>query len=165
MKTAIVYVSKTGNTEKAARFIKEGIQSTEGVEVRLMNLFSEETVDAEYLKDCSVVIFGTPTYNSSMAWQLKKWFDTDRSKLAGKLGGAFATANFIQGGLDLAISEVLHHMLVKGMVVYSSGTASGSPFIHLGPAAIAAEIEQNKVLFTTFGKRLADKAKELFEHQ
>lgn len=163
MKMTILYVSKSGNTEKAAEFIKEGMLSAGATEVKLMNLLNEDTVDAPFIQESTAVVIGTPTYMADMAWQLKKWFDTDRSvKLSGKLGGAFATANFVQGGPDLAVSDILKHMLVKGMLVYSSGTASGAPFLHLGPVAVATELDQNKELFTVFGKRVAEKALALF---
>jgi NAD(P)H dehydrogenase (quinone) len=163
MKIAIVYFSKTGNTEKAALLIRDGILRAGEFEVRLMNIGEEGRVDAEFLTESSAVILGTPTYVANMAWQLKKWFDTERNvKLAGKLGAAFATANFVHGGPDLAIADILHHCLVKGMVVYSSGAGCGAPFIHLGPVAVTGEEVQSRDLFITFGKRIAEKALQLF---
>ncbi|NLV49416.1 MAG: flavodoxin family protein [Clostridiales bacterium] len=164
MKIAIVYFSQSGNTEKAAGFIKEGLLGAGEFDIKLMNISGETSLDTGFLNECAAVIIGTPVYMADMAWQLKKWFDTDHSvKLAGKLGGAFATAGFVQGGMDTAVANVLHHMLVKGMLVYSSGTASGMPFLHLGPVAVAAELDNSRELFVTFGKRFADKAKELFD--
>jgi NAD(P)H dehydrogenase (quinone) len=163
MKITILYFSQSGTTEKAAGYIKDGILAAGEFDVKLMNIAGENTLDKEFIKESSAVIIGTPTYMADMAWQLKKWFDTEMSiSLSGKLGGAFATAGFVQGGLDIAVANVLHHMLVKGTLVYSSGTASGMPFIHLGPVAVAAELDKNRDLFVTFGKRLAEKAKELF---
>jgi NAD(P)H dehydrogenase (quinone) len=163
MKITILYVSQTGTTEKAAGLIREGILSTGGFDVKLMNICSEGSLDIEFLKESAAVIIGTPTYAANMAWQLKKWFDTDRSvSLAGKLGAAFSTANFVHGGPDIAIADVLHHMLVKGMVVYSSGGGCGAPIIHLGPVAISNEFDKSRELFVIFGKRIAEKATELF---
>lgn len=99
MKISILYVSISGNTEKMAEFINEGIVDVGNIEVKLMNLAGANSIDTEFVKESSAVIIGTPTYSGSMAWQLKKWFDTDTSvNLAGKLGAAFATAKFIQGG-------------------------------------------------------------------
>jgi NAD(P)H dehydrogenase (quinone) len=163
MKIAILYVSQSGNTEKAAGFIRDGMTCLHGIEVKLMNLSAEETLDTQYLKDSAAVVFGTPTYVANMAWQLKKWFDTDRSvSLAGKLGAAFATANFVHGGPGIALEGILQHLLVKGMVVYSSGGAFGMPIIHLGPVAIASEMEKTREIFVTFGQRIAEKTLELF---
>lgn len=164
MKISILYVSKSGNTEKAAEFIREGIVSVGGIEVRLMNLDGDDPIDKEYLESCSAVIIGTPTYSGNMAWQLKRWFDTDTSvNLKGKLGAAFATAKFVQGGPAVAVTDVLLHMLVKGMIVYSSGTGCGLPYIHYGPIAFKNELEKSKELFVIFGKRIAEETMELFK--
>lgn len=163
MKISILYFSQTGNTEKAAGLIRDGILSIGNIDVKLMSIAGEEPLDTAFLKESAAVVIGTPTYSANMSWQLKKWFDTDKTvKLAGKLGAAFATANFVQGGPDIAIADVLHHMLVKGMVVYSSGAGCGMPFIHLGPIAIASEFDKSSDLFVTFGKRIAEKTMDLF---
>lgn len=163
MKITVLYASKSGNTEKAAEFIREGLLSAGEIDVKLMNMLSEEPLDAEFVKESAAVIMGTPTYSASIPWQVKKWFDTDRSvKLVGKLGAAFATAEYVHGGADNAIADVLHHMLVKGMIVYSSGAGCGAPIIHFGPVAIARELDSFKDLFVIFGKRVAEKASELF---
>lgn len=68
-----------------------------------------------------------------------------------------------QGGADVAIQSVLGHMLVKGMLVYSGGGAWGLPYIHLGAVALKENFEASKPMFRTFGERVAQKAKELFE--
>lgn len=163
MKISILYVSTTGNTEKAAGLIREGILSAGDIDVRLMNIANDEPLDAAFMKESAAVIIGTPTYAANMAWQLKKWFDTDRSvNLAGKLGAAFATANFVHGGPDIAVESILQHMLVRGMLAYSSGTGCGMPIIHLGPVAIASEFDKSRELFVIFGRRIAEKALELF---
>lgn len=167
MKITILYVSVTGNTETAAEYIEQGIKKADrkaaGLEVKLMNLVKEETLDPDYVKESKTVIIGTPTYVANMSWQMKKWFDTNREfKLAGKLGGVFATANFAHGGADLALLGLINHMLVKGMLIYSSGSGCGKPFIHLGPMALKGELKHKKKLFMTFGRRMADKTLELF---
>lgn len=62
----------------------------------------------------------------------------------------------------MAVLCLINHMLVKGMLAYSSGAGCGRPFIHLGPIALRDELEKKKDLFVVFGKRIADKSKELF---
>ena len=83
-------------------------------------------------------------------------------KLADKLCGAYATANFLQGGADVAIQSVLTQLLVKGTVIYSSGVSKGLPFIHLGPVCLKDQEEAAAELFQTYGTRFAAKALELF---
>lgn len=53
-------------------------------------------------------------------------------------------------------------MMVAGMMAYSSGGAYGVPVIHLGPVAIKKELDDYTVIFTTYGKRMATRAMELF---
>ena len=70
--------------------------------------------------------------------------------------------------LPLAIMTLLPHMLVKGMLVYSGGAAHGKPYIHLGPVALDAvgnHYEECKADFEIFGRRFAEKARELFPNK
>lgn len=160
MKISIIYFSRSGNTRKMAEVIANGAMTVDGIEARLFPL---DEIDGNYLNESHAVIFGTPTYYASTCWQVKKWFDESGNiKLAGKLGAVFATADFLQGGADTAISTIINHMLVKGMLVYSGGSAIGKPFIHLGAVALKDGLEESKPLFEIFGKRIAEKTKEIF---
>lgn len=165
MKISIIYFSETGKTEKSARDIADGIRSFRSdIEIGMFNIKDEDSVDKAFVEDSACVIFGTPCYYANMCWQLKRWFDTSFSiDLGGKLGGAFATANVIQGGGNTTILTVLQHMLVKGMIVYASGASCGKPFIHLGPISLRDQIEDQTELFRVFGYRMAAKAADLFE--
>ena len=167
MKFAIIYYSKTGHTREMAEVIARGLAAAGG-ETRFFSV--EEAMDADYIDQCAGVIFGTPTYLANTCWQMKQWFDEGSrgSKLAGKLGGVFATAHYAQGGADVAIMTLLPHMLVKGMLVYSGGAAHGKPYIHLGPVALDAvgnHYEECKADFEIFGRRFAEKARELFPNK
>ena len=53
-------------------------------------------------------------------------------------------------------------MMVKGMIVYSGGGAYGKPFIHQGAVALKDTLEKDSEMFPIFGKRIAEKAQELF---
>lgn len=165
MKTAIIYYSETGNTAKAAKWIAAGAESVAGTETRLFNLREEPEPDRAYIEACRAVVFGTPTYYANMCWQLKKWFDTGHHyDLSGKLGSAFSTENSPNGGGgELAIMTLVNHMLVKGMLIYSSGAGCGRPFIHIGPTMVRGTIDQKEELCRLFGKRIAEKAHQLFD--
>ena len=107
---------------------------------------------------------GTPTYHANPCWQIKKWLDeTSNTYLKGKIGAAFATADYPQGGADIAISTILMHLMVDGMLLYSGGSSQGQPFIHLGAVALKENFEESKAVFEVFGTRIAEKTKELFE--
>lgn len=160
MKISIIYDSKTGNTAKMAEYIIEGTHSVEGVNAKA---FSIENIDETFVKESCALIIGTPTYNGYLTARMKAWLESSLSKLdvAGKLGGAYATAAFIHGGGDLAIQCILTHMMVDGMMTYSSGQAKGMPVIHLGPVAIAPDLDSFADLFRIYGKRMAEQASKL----
>lgn len=155
MRLAIVYDTKTGNTAKMAEYLIEGFTAVDGAEAKA---FPITAVDEEYVKESDALIVGTPTYNGYLTARMKAWLESAPAKLnvVGKLGGAYATAAFIHGGGDLAIQCILTHLLVDGMMVYSSGQAKGMPVIHLGPVAIAPDLDAFADLFRIYGKRMAE---------
>ncbi len=166
MKISVVYFTASGRTGAMAEEIKKGILACdETIEVGLFpigELTKEHEENVAFVNDSAAVILGTPDYYAAEANQVKTWLDTCPCKLADKLCGAYATANFLQGGADIAIQSLLTQILVKGAVVYSSGTAQGLPFIHLGPICLKGQEEAAASLFQTYGTRFAAKAKELF---
>lgn len=160
MKMSVLYYTRTGHTRQMAECIVRGMAEQPGVEARA---FSIDQVDEDFVRDSRCVILGTPTYFASTAAEVKTWLDTASKKLnlAGKLGGAFATEDYLHGGGDLAIQSILVHMMVLGMLVYSGGSF-GPPVIHLGPAALGSHAEEYEELFRLYGSRMASKALELF---
>lgn len=155
MKLSIIYDSKSGNTAKMAQYIIEGIQSVAGAEAKAFRI---DEVDAEYVRESKTVIVGTPTYHGYLSATMKVWLETEapKLKLAGKLAGSYATAAYIHGGADLAIQCVLTHLLIEGMMAYSSGHSKGAPVIHLGPVAISPNLDGYAELFRIYGKRMAE---------
>lgn len=160
MKVSIIYDSKTGHTARMAEYIAQGVLSVDNAEAKT---FSIDAVDAGYVKESSAVIIGTPTYHGYLTARMKQWLETGLSRLdvAGKLGGAYATAGYIHGDGDLAIQCILTHLLVDGMIVYSGGHCHGKPFIHIGPVAIAPDVDSFADLFRVYGKRMAQQALQI----
>ena len=164
MKITILYHTETGNTELAARQIAEGALSVPDTEVRLVSLTKLTPEDEAFIGESDAVIFGTPTDVANMSWKLKEFFDTKlKIKFSGKLGAAFATENYPTGGGELAILNIMSHMLVKGMLCYSSGVACGQPYIHIGPTLVKGQIEEKAELCHVFGSRIAAQAHRLFD--
>lgn len=161
MKISVIYHSITGNTGKMAGRIVEGARSVEGIEAEA---FAVDAIDGEFLDASHCVVLGTPVHFASMSTPVKAWFDTAprKYKLAGKLAGAFATANYIHGGGEVAIQSVLSHLMVCGMMTYSGGGAFGVPVIHFGPVAIGSKLEEFGELFETYGRRMALQTLSLF---
>ena len=160
MKLAVIYDSRSNNTASCAEAIARGMQTVEGTEARIFHI---DDFDLDYVKECTGIVFGTPTYMAGPSSSMYSWFEKNCQKmdLPGKLGGAFATGNYIHGGEDLAITILLTHMLTKGMMAYSSGNAFGKPFIHVGPVSITPDTDKFLELFETYGYRFATQAKNI----
>ncbi|MDO5537812.1 MAG: flavodoxin [Desulfovibrionaceae bacterium] len=158
---AVLYFSKSGNTAKMADVIAEGMGRVPGLTAKA---FSLENADEDWIRNSRCLVLGSPIYVSSVAAPVKSWLDGPARGLGlpGKLGGAFATCDYVHGGGDLGIRLILDHMLVYGMLAYSGGGACGKPVIHLGPVAIAGRLAEYRETFLAFGERMAKKTVELF---
>lgn len=158
MKISIVYHSESGNTKKIAEIIKETVESINGIEAKAINIVN---LDNRFIDDSKVVIFGSPTYCGTMSWQLKKFLDTTNNKLAGKMGCAFATENYIGGGADFAELTIIGCILVRGMIVYSGGAAE-TPCTHFGAVIIKDGDESQVDRVKKYAIKIVKMAKELF---
>lgn len=167
MKLAIIYDSKTGNTQKCAEWVAEGMNSIADIEAKS---FSIDSVDEEFVKEAKGVVVGSPSYAATMTPALHTWVFSNMGKLgfAGKLGGAFATEQYTHGGASVVLQGILQLEFVAGMLCYSSGAGCGKPVIHLGPVAVNDNVEKfngtekHKEVFVIYGQRFAQKAKEIF---
>lgn len=153
LKAAIIFDSRTGHTARAAEFIAEGLRHAGTIEARTFNITE---VDVAFVRASGLVILGTPTYMASLTARMKTWLEEKAPGLglAGKLGGVFATEQYIHGGADLAMEVLLTHELVFGMMVYSGGGSVGKPVIHVGPVGMSQDIEAYEELFETYGTRM-----------
>jgi NAD(P)H dehydrogenase (quinone) len=145
----VLYHSRTGNTEKMARAVAEAVKEM-GVDVSLARAAGFK---AEMLKDFAGLAIGSPTYYGTMAWEVKKVFDDSvklHGELEGRVGGAFTSSANLAGGNETTILEILHAMLVHGMVV--QGTHTGD---HYGPVAIGAPDKRALDGCRSLGRRMA----------
>lgn len=103
MKMSVVYHSVSGNTRAMAEIIVQGMEQVEGVEARA---FSIDAVDEDWLRESVCLVAGSPTYYASVSGAMKLFLEKlGKYGVAGKLGGAFATANYIHGGAELAMPD------------------------------------------------------------
>lgn len=163
MKMAVIYHSVTGNTKNMGELIVKGMNGMQGVEAKA---FPIEEVDAEFVKEAKCVVFGSPIYAAHITGQMMNFLLSQAGKLglAGKLVGAYATAQYVHGGAELGIREMLDHSMCLGALTYSGGGSFGKPVIHLGPVGIdnTMDIDQFAENFEIYGSRMAQKAVELF---
>jgi len=161
MKIAIIYHSESGNTRQMADLVREGCESVPGVEARCMSI---DAIDERYVAESKAAIFGSPTYEGTCSWQMKRYLDTGPNGLAGKLAGVFVSQNWPGGGGgSFAEMSIIAGLLVLGMMVYSGGIAVESPPLHFGAGTTRApENDLDKKRCLKLGQNIAKKAKELY---
>jgi NAD(P)H dehydrogenase (quinone) len=148
-KMLVLYFTRTGNTKAMAEIVAEAAEK-EGADVTLKDV---EDTKSEELLDYDAIVAGSPTYYGGMAGKMKDFFDASvahHGKLTGKVGGAFSSSMNIGGGNETTILDILHTMLIHGMIV--QGTAEGD---HYGPVSIDTPDERAKAQCEALGKRLA----------
>lgn len=162
MKMTVLYYSKTGNTKHMAEIIADGMETVSGVESKT---FSIDNIDDEWVNQSKCIVLGSPIYMANICPGIAEFLDGPCMKyeLAGKIGGAFATADYIHGGGELGIQFILNNMLVAGMLTYSGGGSCGKPVIHIGPVAIKDKLDESKETFFVYGQRMAAKAMEIYK--
>lgn len=101
-KVLIVYYTLGGNTEKAAEYIKKGIESA-GLKVIM-----KKGIDAGLndLLECDGIVIGSPDYFSYMAGGLKDFFDRTYYPSKGKVEGKPYFAFLTHGGGGKAIESI-----------------------------------------------------------
>ncbi len=157
----IAFYSRTGSVESLALAAAEAAREA-GAEVRLRR--AREVVDEASMRQvkgwaesaarqnalyeapakqdaewADAILFGTPCYFGNMATELKNYLDQlgpqwKRGALAGKVGGAFATASWPHGGTEVVTLSLYAPMAHLGMVIVPTGYTdeamleAGSPY-------------------------------------
>lgn len=155
-KIAVIYYSRTGNTEMMADLICDGISKVSDIEAKKIDV---EKADVNELVKYDGIIIGSPTYYGSMSWQIKKLIDDSvafHGKLSGKVGAAFSSAANIGGGNETTITGILNAMLIHGMIV--PGFHKGD---HYGIVSIGRPDNRVENQCRDLGTRVAELAKRL----
>jgi NAD(P)H dehydrogenase (quinone) len=149
-KILIVYDSRTGNTEKMAFAVADGIKKVDTASATVKKV--DET-DLEDLLEADGIIVGSPTYYGLMSARVKELFDRSveiHGKLTGKVGAAFTSAGGTATGAETTILSILEAMLVHGMIV--QGRADNK---HYGAASVLAPDEEALNICRQLGERTA----------
>ncbi|MEA1947346.1 MAG: flavodoxin domain-containing protein [Thermodesulfobacteriota bacterium] len=107
MKNVLVaYYSRTGNTEKMAEYIGEGIRITEnGAELKKISEIKSE----KDLEGYDGFIFGCPTYHRDLTAGMKTFlFLAEKANLVGKMGGAFGSYTHSGESANMIYDTMLH---------------------------------------------------------
>ncbi len=116
-KVLIAYDSRSGNTEKMANFIAEGVRiAGNDAEVKKIS----ELKKAEDLQGFDAYIFGCPTYHRDMTQSMKTFlFLGQQAMLAGKIGGAFGSYTH-SGDAPGYIFDTMEHVFKMEMTSLGS---------------------------------------------
>jgi NAD(P)H dehydrogenase (quinone) len=149
-KVLVVYDSESGNTEKMAVAVAEGVKQVKNVDVTVKKVKQASLDD---LCTSDGIIMGSPTYYGQMSGKLKTFIDHSvkiHGKLEGKVGAAFTSSGGTATGAETTLLAILETMLVHGMIVQGRSDDK-----HFGSAAVGPphpkEIEHCKEL----GRRVA----------
>lgn len=161
IKILVAYHSVTGNTERMAQGVVEGVKAVPGTIVALKRV---QEVTAQDLFWADAVVVGSPVYWSNMAGEVKTFFDNwqlkfgvfPEFKMRDKVGAAFATGGQISSGKELVMLSILGAMLGNQMIVVSGGGAFGASATTEGdsPGIDDKELDGARQL----GKRVAEVA-------
>ncbi len=117
-KVLVVYYSLTGNTERMARAVADGVRSVPQVDVQVKRV---EEVTKEDLQAADGLILGSPTYFANIPGEMKRRLDLWNWKwkvdFTDKIGGAFATGGGQMGGKEHVAISLLLFLLNNRMIV------------------------------------------------
>ena len=161
VKVLVTYHSLSGNTERMAEAVADGVESVSGAEALLKRVGK---VTADDLFSADAVVVGSPVYWSNMSGEVKTFFDNwqfkfgvfPEYKMKNKIGAAFATGGQVSSGKEVTMLTILAAMLENKMIVVSGGGAFGASATTEGdsPGIDNKELADAKAL----GRRVAEVA-------
>jgi len=159
-KILITYYSKTGHTASMAKEVARGASEVKNCDVVVKQI--EQTSHKDLL-EADAIIVGGPVHNANIASEVVTFIDNwpfEGAPLQNKIGAAFVSAGGISSGEELAQVNILHSMMIFGMIVVG-GNDWKSPF---GASLITNEKGlQNPTMEQFFLKKGFDLGKRVAE--
>jgi NAD(P)H dehydrogenase (quinone) len=153
VKILIIYDSRTGNTEKMAVAIAEGVKKVKGAATEMKRVAEVSIND---LLAADGIIIGSPTYYGQMSGKIKTFIDKSvkiHGKLEGKVGAAFTSSGGTASGAETTLLSIVQAMLIHGMIIQGR-----SDHKHYGAAAVDAPCEEDIESCEMLGKKVASLA-------
>ena len=174
MKTAVVYHSGYGHTQRVAQAVAEGAAAD------LITIDADGNISSaewDILNAADAIIFGSPTYMGVVSWQFKKFADaTSKQWMSGawrdKVAGGFTISSNLSGDKLSTIQYFMTLSMQLGMVWVGQaepnngslnrlGSSSGV-MAQVGPTSPAADIPQGDLdTAKIYGQRVAQIAAKL----
>jgi len=149
----VVYDSKTGNTEKMAKAIAQGMEGG-GLEVKVKRVGNASLSD---LTDADAIVLGSPTYFANMSGNMKGFVDKSvelyPDKLKDRVGAVFTS--YEGQGDYTALSSLIIAMLFHQMIIV--GHQSGG----IGATSVGEPDDKCIAECQVFGSRIADFTKAI----
>ncbi|OKY77929.1 MAG: Multimeric flavodoxin WrbA [Candidatus Methanohalarchaeum thermophilum] len=156
-KILVGYHSKTGNTEKMAKQVANGVRETEAD----CTLKKVKNIDIGDLKEADGLIIGSPTYYGGPSKEVVELFEKSnsiRGELDKMVGAAFASSHHRAGGNETTLLSILKKMLIHGMLVLGDPIETGG---HYGAVSVGEPDEQTKKECNKLAKRVVKVTSEM----
>ena len=150
VKILVVFDSRSGNTEKMAWAVADGVKQVQDIDVEVKKV---DQTSLDDLMNADGIIMGSPTYYGQMSAKLKDLIDKSteiHGKLEGKVGAAFTSSGGTATGAETTLLSILQAMLIHGMII--QGRSSNK---HYGAAVVGAPKQDDLELCRELGKRTA----------
>lgn len=111
-KILVLYYSNSGNTERMAHAVAEGLRMSGGIDVEV-----KYHIDAKEMMAYNAIVIGAPTYNHDMPLEIKGILEdavTENVDLRGRVGAAFGSYGWSGEAPDMVL-EIMESRL--GMYV------------------------------------------------
>jgi NAD(P)H dehydrogenase (quinone) len=161
VKVLVTYHSLSGNTERMAEAVVDGVKNVPGAAALLKRVGK---VTADDLFSADAVVVGSPVYWANMSGEVKTFFDNwqfkfgvfPEYKMKNKVGAAFAAGGQVSSGKEVTMLTILAAMLENKMIIVSGGGAFGASATTEGdsPGIDNKELANAKEL----GRRVAEVA-------
>jgi flavorubredoxin len=154
----IVYDSISGNTQRMANLIAQGVQK------KISNVIVTRITEAaeKDFKEADAIVFGCPTYNRGLTSDMKIYFEKEvvklKAHLKGKIGSAFGAYGWSGEAIHL-IKDSMKHLGMKVLTVTQDFT--GTPDEEL----YATSLLDMKNKSIEFGETLADQVIQALENK
>ncbi len=160
----VAYHSKSGNTQKMAEALAEGVREVEGAKVSVKRI---EDVTKSDLEKADGLAVGSPVYMGDVATEVRSAFIQwstdfgfwDSRGLQDKAGAVFATGAFPSNGKEFTMWSMAQSLAQFGVVLVTPYGTMGASATTYKPDAGVDEVEAG--IARDLGKRLAEIAGRL----
>jgi multimeric flavodoxin WrbA len=137
MLVTVIFDSGYGHTAKQAQAVAAGVREVPGVQADLIAV-AEDPISWERLEASDAIIFGAPTYNSSLSSRMKRFFEDstkpawNEMKWRDKIAAGFTNSGAQHGDklnslVSMALFAAQHGMIWVGLDLKpGNATSKGS---------------------------------------